>query len=149
MSTHEVVYTAEEREVLIAFGRCPNMCIHRLHDLTGYSYPQLLAVCNKLQRRGRIFRNSNVALGKDDQYWSLREQSLELKPDQFKDERLSPLIGLTEQDMLNRVVMLKRMKRLLIVDWHPIIDVLIVDYERDLNRVQLLREPVESEDDLT
>lgn len=69
----------------------------------------------------------------------------ELDANQFF-ERASPLIGLSEVDMLNRVVMLKRMKRLLIGEWHPIIDVLLGDYERDLKRVRLLREPEDDAD---
>jgi hypothetical protein len=56
-------------------------------------------------------------------------------------DKLSPVIGLSEEAMRGRVTMLKRMKRLLIVDWHPVIDILLGDYERNLRRVELLREP--------
>lgn len=69
----------------------------------------------------------------------------ELEANQFW-ERSSPLIGLSEEDMMTRVVMLKRMKRLLIGEWHPIIDILLGDYERDLARIRLLREPPDADD---
>jgi hypothetical protein len=55
-------------------------------------------------------------------------------------EKLSPIIGLSEESVRGRVIMLKRMRRLLIIDWHPIIDILLGDYERDLKRVEALRE---------
>ena len=55
-------------------------------------------------------------------------------------DKLSPVIGLSEEGVRGRVIMLKRMRRLLIVDWHPIIDILLGDYERDLKRVETLRE---------
>lgn len=60
---------------------------------------------------------------------------------------LSPLIGLNEDEMLARVVMLKRMRRLLIPEWHPVINVLLRDYEADIKRLGLLREPLDKGED--
>lgn len=38
-------------------------------------------------------------------------------------------IGLTESELWARVNMLERMKRLLVCEWHPVIDVLLKDYK--------------------
>lgn len=59
----------------------------------------------------------------------------------------SPLVGLNEDQMLARVVMLKRMKRLLIAEWHPVINVLLSDYENDIRRIGLTREPLDYDDE--
>jgi len=54
-----------------------------------------------------------------------------------------PLIWLTESAIRGRVIMIHRMKRNLICEWHPILDILLGDYERELKRVEALREPPE------
>lgn len=54
---------------------------------------------------------------------------------------LNPTVGLTESTIRGRVLMLHRMKRNLICDWHPILDILLGDYEQELKRVEALREP--------
>ena len=59
--------------------------------------------------------------------------------DKFQETGGSPLNTLSEAAMRGRVLMLKRMKRNLIIDWHPIIDILLNDYERDLRRLEILR----------
>ena len=142
---HKVVMRDEERDVLRAFGRKSNLCIHELHNLTGLSYPKLLGLMKLLVDRGDVEVVKDTALGKCSlQYISRKEQSM--TSIQFIEERLSPLIGLSEQAMRGRVIMLKRMKRNLIIDWHPVIDVLLKDYERDLNRVEALREAPEAPD---
>lgn len=64
------------------------------------------------------------------------------------EERLTPVHSLTESAMRGRVIMLKRMKRTLICDWHPIIDVLLGDYEGELRRAESLRETPDTEPDV-
>lgn len=48
-------------------------------------------------------------------------------------------IGLTESELMGRIAMLERMKRLLICDWHPVIDVLLKDYKYCLTQFREAR----------
>lgn len=137
------VLSDDERWVMRAFGRRPMMCIHQLQAMTSIPYVDLLKVTAQLQRRGKIFRTQEMCLGKDDYQFQTRQEDA-VAPVQFIEGRASPLVGLSIQDMAGRVVMLKRMRRLLIVDWHPIIDILIGDYERDIKRLR--PEPDDDED---
>jgi hypothetical protein len=56
--------------------------------------------------------------------------------------------GLDEQTAFNRVHMLRRARRLLISEWHPILDKVIGDYERGLEMLRAAREPLEVDDTL-
>jgi hypothetical protein len=129
----------DEQEVLKAFQRCSHLCIHQLHKTVYMGYPDLMTTLSKLQRAGKIAKAPDPHLGKEDrQYAKLGKNGL--TADQFVGgERLSPLIGLDERAMRGRVVMLQRMKRNLITEWHPVIDILLGDYERDLKRMERLR----------
>jgi hypothetical protein len=142
---HKVLLRDDERNVLRAFGRKPNLCIHEIFNLTGIPYPDLTKLLKTMISRGDIIQAPELSLGKGDlQFVSKKESTMSTV--QFVDERLSPLIGLSEQGMRGRVIMLKRMKRNLISDWHPVIDVLLNDYERDLKRMERLREPPDADD---
>lgn len=138
------VCSEEERLIMREFVRSNQVCIHHLNRATGLSYPDLLQLTTKLTKRGKIYRKPDTALGKTDYQYCTREPNL--SSDHFMEDRLSPLVGLSESEMQGRVVMLKRMLRLLIPDWHPIINVILGDYERDLLRLKLLREPPEDGD---
>lgn len=73
--------------------------------------------------------------------------SAELWGEQFTEQAiLNPAWGLTEAGMRGRVIMLKRMRRILICEWTPIIDILLGDYERILAHVESLREKPEDVD---
>lgn len=136
----------DEELVMQVFGRHPHRCIHQLHSMTEIPYPELKNVVDRLQRKAKIFKIPDAELGKHDLQYRIRQTEPTLQPSQFcNDARLSPLIGLNEVQMQGRMVMLKRMRRLLIPEWHPILDTIIGDYERDLKRMKLLREP---EDDV-
>lgn len=137
----------DEKAIRKVLERMPNRkaCIHRLHDLTSIDYPDLLRLLNSMTRKGIILRDPVLDLSKEDRTYSLLTNG-KLTVDQFMPERLSPLIGLTELEMRNRVVMLKRMKERLICEWHPIVDKLLQDYERDLRRAEGEREPPDPDD---
>lgn len=146
-SEHKVLLRDDERQILRAFGRRPQMCIHELFSLTRVPYPELIKMLDRMVSRGDIVKATpDTALGKHDLQY-LRKDEQALSQIQFIDERLSPLIGLTEQGMRGRIIMLNRMKRNLIEDWHPIIDILMGDYERDLKRIEAFRESPDTEPD--
>lgn len=125
-------------------ARSPNQtaCIHKIHELGDIAYPDLLRTLNSMIRKNLIIRVPDF---QDDRQYALLSDG-KMTSDQFVPERLSPLIGLTEQTMRDRVIMLKRMKSRLIIDWHPIIDVILRDYERDIGRVEGNREPPEADE---
>lgn len=137
--SHVEIKGNDEQMVLNTFGRYPNMCIHQLHLYTSISYVDLLKITKMLEQKGKIFRVPELCLGSLDQQFCARHIDDGLASEQFEPTKLSPLIGLTEEQMINRVRMLKRMKRLTICDWHPVIDVLLEDYERDIKRMGIQR----------
>ena len=142
---HKQLLAEDEKMVLRAFGRKHNLCIHELHELTGIQYPELHKVVQRLAARKEIVLTSDVTAGKDDKQY-LRLGKVVMGEEQFIQDRLSPLIGMTEEVMRGRVMMIKRMKSRLICDWHPVLDVLLGDYEKDLKRMEALREPPESDE---
>lgn len=137
----------DERAIRKALERMPNRtaCIHRLHALTQIEYPELLRLLDIMARKKHIARVPADGLGPNDRTYALLSSG-KMTFDQFEPEKLSPLIGLTELEMRNRVIMLKRMKERLICDWHPIVDKLMSDYERDLKRFEYDRDPPDSDD---
>lgn len=56
------------------------------------------------------------------------------------DPSLSLYIYVDEHTARARVLMLNRMKRNLISEWHPIIDVLLGDYTKGLKRIDVARD---------
>lgn len=135
----------DEKMVLRAFGRKPSLCIHELRELTGIQYPELHKIVHKMIGRNEVALVSDVTAGTDDKQY-IKLGKIVMGDEQFIQGRLSPLIGMTEEVMRGRVIMIKRMKSRLICEWHPILDVLLGDYERDLKRVEALREPPEADE---
>jgi hypothetical protein len=130
----------DEQLVCMVFERKSALCIHELHAYTDISYPSLQLLLGRLIRRGYVTLVGDPEAGKDDKQY-MRIGAFGLSEKQFMTGRLSPLIGLTEDVMQNRVHMIKRMKDRLISEWHPVLNVLLGDYERDLQRVRIVREP--------
>lgn len=122
--------------VLAAFSKKPRMCIHTLMETTGLKREALRYVLVELQKNGMI-RNVSEVRG-DLIYVRIGEAPV---PEDLglDKEHLPALFGLEEREARNRVIMLKRMKERLIIDWHPVIDVLLGDYERGLQHVEGVR----------
>lgn len=133
----------DEKMVLRAFGRKHNLCIHELRELTGIQYPELHKIVARMISRGEVAEVGDVTAGKDDKQY-LKLGKVVMGEEQFIQDRLSPLMGMTEDAVRGRVTMIKRMKSRLICEWHPILDILLGDYEKDLMRVEALREPPEA-----
>lgn len=122
----------------------PLMCVHQIFTATGVPYDKLQRVLGHLRKEGYIERIRGPLGGHDIQY--APTSLLETARTSVPADRCGLMVGLTEEEMMGRVTMLKRMKRLLIVDWHPVIDTLLGDYERNLKRLTALREPVDMEE---
>lgn len=135
--------------LLQVFRRKRWICIHELIEATGISYNQLNKSLVKLEVKGHIQRSQIEGSEKLTLYGLVNFDTLyqptegtELHPshDMSKAGLCSPVVGMTEQDARSRVFMLKRMKERLIQEWHPIIDKIIEDYQRDLRRVEAERD---------
>lgn len=62
------------------------------------------------------------------------------------DKNVPQFLWMTEETARDRVIMLQRMKTRLICEWHPVLDVLIKDYERGLKKIDVARDGPDGED---
>lgn len=124
--------------ILRAMQYEPWVCIHQI--LAQTKIPNKLAMRHlaRLRELGKV--RKVLQPGQDDvMVWSHVHYE---PPDPTKIQpasdvqRASPVVGLTERQALDRIIMLNRMKERLIKEWHPVIDVILNDYKRDLGRVQ-------------
>jgi DNA-binding MarR family transcriptional regulator len=122
----------------------PLMCVHQIFKATAVPYGRLTSVLGRMQRDGYLERVKPVV--GEAQYKPTEMLHHAARMQRASTDNCGLMVGLTEEEMSARVVMLKRMKRLLIVEWHPTIDVLLGDYERNLSRLLALRESVSPED---
>lgn len=128
-----------------AISRKPRFCIHALHEMTEIGYPELEGMLAGLIKQGTITHHPDADLGDEDRQY-LYTGSRKLDINQFKPGKLSPLVGLEEHEMRGRVTMLERMRRLLICDWHPILDIIINDYKKDIRRIEVARYGADEDD---
>lgn len=125
--------------ILAAFGMKSRLCMHQLMDMTGQSKDMIERVGTRLIREGVLRRR--LIEGTESDFMYYRTTCEGNVPDDFGlDEKHLPLLlGLSEDEALSRVRMLKAMKDRLIEQWHPQLNKLIGDYERGLKAVMNLR----------
>lgn len=118
--------------ILAAFAHKLQICIHELSDVTGLDAKAVAQAVKELQREGSLQKvGDGLYQRKGEAYVSLH---LGLDKD-----HLPALFGLDEREARNRVSMLKRMKERLVIDYHPILDMVIGDYESGLRKVEAIR----------
>lgn len=122
--------TREERRV----------CTHKLMEVTGLPLRELAKGVNRLLELNKL---RGISLDEDNVIYEGFNYT-PINPYAYQglmDGYLSPLVGLTQEEVLTRLHMLRRMKAQLIVDWHPVLDKIIGDYERDMRRVEREKDP--------
>jgi hypothetical protein len=115
----------------------PWVCIHDIMRDTNLPHKIVLRNLTRLKDLGKV--NKVLLPGQEDVIVWASNAYTPLDPNKLNPSdvtRASPVVGLTESEARTRVLMLKRMKEKLIYEWHPIIDVFLRDYERDLGRVE-------------
>lgn len=144
----KVMLRDDERKVMRAMRPRPVSCIHYLHGVTGIPYASLIKVVNGMVRAGDLLPVPDPVLGNKDHQYVLRSPVSYSRKAVRDDELglLSPAGSLTEGQMRDRIVMLKNMKDRLITSWHPVLDILIKDYQREVDRVESFREPPEPDE---
>lgn len=113
------------------------MCIHMLCKKAGLPREVLRFVLVELQKQGKIERARAKVTG--DAVYRLKSN---LRIASTEIQQVQRLVGgIDEETARNRVAMLKRMKARLISDWHPIIDILLRDYEGSLTKMDVELDP--------
>lgn len=138
----------DQRSIQRVFATYPIACIHVIQKETGIPYPALLVLLEQLVKEEVLERRPEAILGDDHQYLCWKKPSnRRFNHVNYTDDNMSPVSGLTEAQMRDRVVMIKNMKARLIISWHPVLDILLADYEQELRRIEAIREPPEKADE--
>lgn len=132
------------QRVLTAFKYKPRLCMHALAELTGLSKKILNVIVIFLQKNGTIVKAGET---NDDRVYRLVDSEAQ---EAFNSSilRIPELFGLEEEVARSRVLMLKRFRDRLHNDLHPIVSIIIADYERGLRAVEAVREGGEDADAL-
>lgn len=127
--------TDDEAKVLEAFAKKSSMCLHVLRDETLLDYkelrPVVLGLIQKRLIRAKMGAHSGDRIYELADLESVSELVAEL-PIAFR---------LSEETVKSRVHMIRRMKASLIEQWHPVLNVMLRDYESGLKSADNLRFP--------
>lgn len=131
-----MVSAAQVELTLAAFNKQHRMCVHMICESTGISRNDLRYVLVELQRMGKIERLPGKVTG-DMVYQRVGGAAADV------DEQVcsTRMLGIDERTARSRVIMLKRMKSRLIIEWHPALDLLIADYEGGLKAIDEIVDP--------
>lgn len=122
--------------ILAAFTTKPALCVHVLMEITGLTREALRSALVDLIEQGAIRK---IAEFKGDSVYARGDEAYVPITLGVDEDHLPCLFGLDEHAARTRLTMLKRMKGRLIGDWHPMLDLLIGDYERGLKNVESIR----------
>lgn len=132
MSPDEAQSELHRQRVLQAFMSTSRLDVDELLDLTGIEEGALSVTLTRLTADRVLKRVGSV-------YYRTVVEAHVPQHVGADAKHLPLLLGLTEDEALNRIRMLGRMKARLITDWHPIIDKLMGDYVKGLEIVESLR----------
>jgi hypothetical protein len=128
-------------QVLAAFRRKPRMCLHQVGELTGLSRGVVRMAVIDLQKRGDIMLIPEVS--GDRVYQLINDDLLDTTND--NSPRIPELFGLREDVAMSRVLLLKRFRDRLHPELHHTLNLVISDYERGLQALEILREGEDDE----
>lgn len=119
--------------VLTAFHRKPQMCLHVLEEATELSRRVLRQAVVVLQQRKKLRKADHPEGG----IYELVDKS---NVPEFSSNRLPELFGLDESTARARATLLKKFRDRLHCELHPVLNLVINDYERGLRVLEAIRE---------
>lgn len=125
-----MVQARPAEKVLAAFAEQFRMDLQELTAATGLDAIEVSAAVRELSRRGLLMRQ-HIYSRKGEAYVPLNLG--------LDENHLPALFGLDEREARSRLLMVKRMKERLISEYHPMLDLVIADYERGLRNVEGIR----------
>lgn len=128
-------------KAIAAFKKHPRMCIHVICEHMDIDRSQVKLLLNELTRR-KIIKKASARVAGDIVY----ELLLKLPMENSDSPEPIKLLGGDEKTARNRIIMLRKMRAKLICEWHPILDIVIRDYETGLRNLDFVIDPEGYED---